>query len=395
MGNRLKSYGEHRTQLRVKENKRVLWRLKEDSSQGGEGLVRNISLSGMLMETDCMLSPKEADTFAFDSPVGTQNGFIPRGRVVWKGEKGFLRKKYLYGIKFVEPDEEVFDNLDQRVQVGIGKLTNKRRWDKVARILLLFLILGLTGYSLWMGSTVYKDMDHSTKSMLDVSNDQAELTRNYKSLQQKTFGELTVARQELVETQELYKEGQRILQGVSKDLDEARAAMAQTDALLVQMQNENGALKGEIKALKDFHMKELAEVKADLNNTIDLLQKKNIKLVGEMNHLQSQMDYYGGDVQNMQESKALLRLYRNRMKLAKSKVKHFKREARRVRKTALKERDRLQSLLGNNGYFMKDGQVVQVDEEKYQMAAEEEEAVSKVSKPTSTRKVNIDVTFVE
>ncbi len=407
MTNRLdKALHDARGNLRVKENKPVSWKSKEGKGIG-HGRVRNISLTGMLLETDTVIDSNEHGIFSFNFS-SAQNGYIPEtGRIVWKRKKKFSRNKHLCGIEFLEPNESSLNGLRDKVQDGIKRFTTQRKWKMFLNVLFITGIMGLTAYSLWMGVEVYQNMNASTQRMIHVAGDQAALTRNYGILQKETeqnldnvteeliltTEQLTSVQQELNKTQQLYKEGKGMLQGVSKDLETAKAALAQTEQMLTQARADNKTFKGDRQALKELYGKRMVEMKVEMNNTIALLQEKNIKLTSEMTTLQGQLAYYGGDVKNMDEGKSLLKLYRSRMKLVKSKIKYFKQEVREVRKTALKERDSIQSLLGNNGYFMKNGETVKVNEKQYQLATLEAEDSVNTKKVQPERKVKIDVTF--
>ena len=63
-----------------------------------------------------------------------------------------------------------------------------------------------------------------------------------------------------------------------------------------------------------------------------------------------------------------MQLYHDKMNLVKSKIKDFRIEAKKVRTQALREMDRVRVLLGNNGYFVKNGEAVKVDIESYNSA---------------------------
>jgi len=404
--NRLeRALSETRGNLRVKENKKVLWQGKNGDS-GGRAKVRNISLSGMLLESNSVVLPED-NQFSFES-LSEQNGYIPKtGCLVWQRKKPMARNTYFYGIKFDEQNEEILDGLRQRVQQGIKQFTTRRKWAAVINVFFIIGIIGLTAYSLWMSAKIYQDLQASNQNMMEVSVEQAALARSYDAYQQRTevqlfavTDELTTVRQELSKTRQLYEEGQGMLQGVSKELAAANAALTETEGLLAQSQeklalaNQNNVnLTQEMEALKQLNIQQMAEMKAEMEIKIQSLQDKNVKLMGEMSTLQGQLEYYAGDVSNMEEGKTLVKLYRSRMKLVKSKIKHFKQEVHEVRKTAMQERDRVRSILGNNGYFMKNGETVKVDEAKYQKAVLDAPVSAQESQPQLDRKVEIDVTF--
>ena len=90
-----------RKDLRIKENVQVPWQIKY-KQRNGLARIKNISASGMLIETDRAFDLKDECIFSFDSSLG-DNTYIPQvGRLVWHKRKKFSKNRYLCGIKFVE-----------------------------------------------------------------------------------------------------------------------------------------------------------------------------------------------------------------------------------------------------------------------------------------------------
>ncbi len=368
-----------RRNLRVQENQRVRWEVCGGKDRGW-ARVRNISLSGMLLEGQTDLPPGE-EFLTFRSVRTPGNGYLPQhGRVVWRRQTGLLRKRRLYGIEFVDVEDSVFDRLRMRVQEGIRRLTRRRQWTIFGSGLFTMGVVALLGYGVWTGWRVYQNIQRSTVKMITVSDHQAALTRitnaRHKEVEKaltakatRLKNELTTVRQELTKTQQLYRDSQLMLKDVAQDLDEARSALQQTTRLLAEAKNSNIQLTKEMAVLRERNTRQMEEMREELNATIRRLREKNTRLVEEMASLQGQLDYYNGHVKDMDEGRELMKLYKSRMKLVKARIRYFKKEVRKARKAALKERDRVQSMLGNNGFLTKDGKVVKVDEQKYRAAA--------------------------
>jgi len=171
--------------------------------------------------------------------------------------------------------------------------------------------------------------------------------------------------------------------GISEELETTKAILAQTENFLNQAKADNQQFSAEKEA-------ELMKTREGLQATIALLEGENTQINQEMTILKGRMDYYLGDVKNTDDSLQLLTFYEKQIKLVRTKIKRFNRDVRQVRIAAQREYDRLKSELGNNGYFVKEGQVIQVDMEKYNAVGSNQ---IPVEAPAPNFKV--DVTFVE
>jgi len=158
--------------------------------------------------------------------------------------------------------------------------------------------------------------------------------------------------------------------------------LQETEQMLAKSTEANSVLKNEMQ-LKDT---QIQQIKTELTS----LSQENEKLTGELGELQAKLKYLAGDVKNMEESRMLIALYKDRMKLVKGKINNFKVQARDARIAALQERDKTRILLGNNGFFMKAGKPVIVDEAKFN-----EVKVEPVKMEAENRKIKIDVNFFE
>ncbi|MBF0522604.1 MAG: PilZ domain-containing protein [Candidatus Omnitrophica bacterium] len=364
---------ESRKTFRVKDNSRISWSLKDGNSKG-DARIHNISTSGMLIETNSDFAPQENCIFSFE-PNGGKIDFLPDlGRVVWHKAKPFGRNRYLCGIEFINPSENILANLSQKIQGGIMEFTKARRFRTILNIGLAVAVAGLTVYLVWLVYQTSRDMSITTKNMLDVSNKQSSLTREYIRLYKDTKIELDTTKVELATTKD-------VLSDVTQDLETTKGALQETQGLLAQAKDENIKLGTDLGKMKDLNDK--------YSKTISGLEEKNTELGYEMKILQDQLSYYAGNVKNVDEGKELIRTFRERMKIVKAKINAFKQEAVKIKAAALKERDHLKSMLGNKGYLVKNGAAVKVDLKEYTAAGSSE------TKPAESkgRKVNIDVNF--
>ena len=84
-------FNEARNNLRVKERRKIDWRVNDGDIQG-RGQIRNISTSGMLLETNSNFIPTQGARFSFDTSLGHDN-FIPQnGKLVMASKKAFFEK---------------------------------------------------------------------------------------------------------------------------------------------------------------------------------------------------------------------------------------------------------------------------------------------------------------
>ncbi len=328
----------------------------------------------MLMEADSNFIPKDDAVFNFQANNGKIDFLPDVGRLVWYRQKPFAKDRYLCGVEFINPSESALSKLHQKVQSGLQRLNSLRKARSILNVSLIIALIGLMIYTVWLGAKVYKDISFTTNKMLAVSDKQSSLTRGYVKIYQETKAELDSTKIELATTKDL-------LFDARFDLEETKDALKETQVLLDQVKLEK------IKLGEDFNkMKALND---KYSQTIIGLEEKNVQINAEMKILQDQLSYYAGNVKNIDEGRELMTVFRERMKLVKAKIKSFKEEAAKARTAALKERDRLKSMLGNKGYFMKDGNIVKVDMDEYN-ALNTKDIKSELNKG---RKVTIDVDF--
>lgn len=374
-----------RQNLRVGESIPVFWRVK-DSGEYGRGMVKNISTSGMLLETNSNFKPNENCLFNFDTTMGGDN-FIPHtGRLVWYKKKPWVGNRHACGIQFVEPGEEVVLKLRERIQNGIVQLANVRKWTSLIRASLYTLIFGVLCYIVWMSVLIYGDMASSNKMLINNTDQQATLTRTFKYFFEETKARLIIVTEELARTKQLYEESQAMLKSVTQELEATKAILAQTEAMLTEARASNGQLVSEM----DVAQQQFTQTKTDLETNISNLQAQNGQLKEELTLIKDQLKRYEGQFETIDEGKELLNLFRSRIRLVKSKVQILQVESKQAKVHALKERDKLRMALGNNGYFVKDGSTVIVDIEKYN-AAGNPTAANTTPAAEGENKVSVDV----
>lgn len=338
---------EARQNLRVRENLRILYGV-EGAERMSQGRICDISASGMRME---MRSP----SFLADKgtlSIGSEDGgmdFIPGlGQLIWQRRKRFHKNRYLCGIKFMDTPEETSTKLRQRIQEHINRSISIRRISRVTGAVVLLAAAALTGYALWLIGMVYQGISSSNQQMLRSVDQQAVLTRNYQGLYQETNRKLLATTLELNQTNALYQESRQMLQAASEELRSVKAILVQTETMLAFARRENLQFRQEIQ-------------------TASQLKGKDARLADQVDAVNAQLDDFAhNDIRDMDEGRTRVAFYHSRIKVVQSRIRQIKGEVRSARIAALRQRDRIRIMIGNNGYLTKNGQIVQVDRKRYE-----------------------------
>jgi hypothetical protein len=107
---------EYRRHARITQDIPVRWRI-DNTERSGDGVIRDISVSGILIELDTFFTPDKNSIFVIQ-PVNPQDEFFmpTLARLVWAKP---LRKevgKYFCGMEFVRPSESVLAQLSARIE---------------------------------------------------------------------------------------------------------------------------------------------------------------------------------------------------------------------------------------------------------------------------------------
>jgi len=353
---------ELRKSVRIKDRGKISWHI-DGSEFMGEGKIRNISSTGMQMETKSVFSPTDEATFTFN-PLMQKSNYIPqKARLIWhKKANSKENAATICGFEFVDVPQDVFHVLSDKIARTVKRAKYLLGLNKVVSFLLILAILGLICFSIWLSGLIHTGLTSSNSQLVGATEQQAGLYNKSQA--------------ELMSSQKMFQESQDMLSGVNADLSSTKSILAETQQLLEQARAENSLTQGEY-----------AKAKADLEAKVAALESQNSDVSREMQDLQTRLSFYDGDISSMGEGKSLLKLYKQRVKEVKTKIKGFKKEAHRARISAMRERDRVRALIGNNGFLVKDGKTVEVDMEKYNALS---------SQGLEQKKnVEIDVNFVD
>ena len=404
---------EGRLNPRVKENRLLAWETQNGNIQG-RARVKNISLNGMMIETTSDFEPYSNCVFSFDADLGHDNYIPQSGRLVWHRTDEKRPGKKLCGIQFIDRTDFITERLEKRIEKFFHKKSTYKTVTVVADAMGSLVLVALVGFVIWTCYEIYYNLQSSHQQLTGIASDQVELTqRNYKlgkqlgiqrsqtlSIQNELFtsqelslqraGEIDTISGQLAETRQILAQTQVLLDQAGAKNVEYQTSQAQLQATNSQLKYQNNKLQSDLTALQ----KDMKERQSEFEEALIILEGKNQELVEEMRVLDKQLAYYAGNINSIEEGERWFDMYSQRVKTVKLKIKHFKRQARETRNAALKERDRIQMVLGNNGYFMKDGQQVKVDMEKYNNVSLENISNTKSASTTSNKpRVEIDVNF--
>lgn len=339
---------ESRRHLRIKENTRLLWHIRENGLVG-QGRIRNISASGMLAELTSVDAPPDKNIFSFDSNLNDANYIPETGRLVWRKRKRFLNNKYLCGFQFDNLPEVLAARLNKRVDDGVKHLVWRWKAGRRVDFFLAGVTAALIGYALWLGGNIVQDVSRSNQGLLATASQQADLTREYQNLYADATRRLADVTLELNQTTAQYQEAQNQLQAAQQELVMTKSVLSATERLLAHAQAKNTpqAAAQTVSAPERIH--------------------------------------------NIPDARALIASYRNRIQAVAAQIRRIKYENHLARISALEERDRVRLIHGNKGYLVKGGQAVHVDVRQYQAARFDALLPGKVPDPDSKVRVNVTV----
>lgn len=345
--------GEARRHVRVKGNTRLLWHIKE-SGLVGHGRIRNLSASGMLVELASVNALPDQSIFSFDSNLNDANYIPETGQLVWRKKKRFSGNGYLCGFQFVDLPDVLLSRLNKKVEEGIKNLV--RMW-KINRVVSVFLGVAtgvLIMCAVWLGGVIFQDVSKSNRELLAIAHQQSDLTREYQRLYADSTRRLADVTLEFNQTTVLYQQSQNSLQAAQQELAVVKSVLSETEALLAQAQTKN-------------------------------IQQPGVLAGG------GKTSQTPDTVRSIQEGKALIVSYRDRIQAVGAQIDQIKYENHIARISALAERDRIRLMYGNQGYLLKNGQAVQVDARQYQSAGFDALPPVQAFHPDSKIRVNVTV----
>lgn len=347
---------DEREDLRIKENGRIPWQIKY-KQRAGNAKIRNISVSGMMIETNSAFNQKDECILSFDSDPEA-GIYIPQvGRLVWHRKKRFSRNRYLCGIKFMEADEQVLKRMRSRVQKGVEQFVREKKVTTIAGTTLSVAVISAIGLLVWFGTGIYQDVTTANQRMLSAASEQIVLSQTYGNLYRASEGRLSEATQKLNIANQLIQEDKVAISLFSEELEATKALLNQTETMLIQANDRNVAVTNELAALK-------GQVSGATDARV-LIPNANIETV--------------------EDARVLMADYRLKIRSLKGEIKRIREQERLDHIASMERFDDQKLMLGNNGFLVKDGEEIAADEQYHNLSLEQFEG----------KNIEIDVTFVE
>ena len=244
-------------------------------------------------------------------------------------------------------------------------------FKKVLDIVVIVVIVGLAYYIVTLSKSVSEDVSKANENLLEMSEYQSTLLETYVGLYQTSQLQLVSVTNELEATKALYAQSETMLKNTSNELELTRSLLKETEVMLSQLREDTKSFVSMTgKAL------ELESTSADLRAQMALIK----------DHLR----FLSGDVKDQPEAGKLLRYFKGKIHLVKGKIKGFRRDAHELKIAAQNEHDRIKTILGNNGYLVKEGKTIQIDYAKFQ-AADMSGTVNAAGQSKEATPSNVDI----
>ncbi len=349
--------GEMRRGQRIKNNTRVAWHVKGYPSLVGQGWVRNISTSGMLVELNTISDIPLQSIFSFDSNLIDTNYIPGLGQLVWRRKKGFLRHGQWCGIQFIDIPESILVCLRQKVEKGVRQGMKNLRISNMVGLGMSVVLALFIFYAAGLGTDIYRNLTQSNTRFATVSDQYAYLMREYQGLYTATTRRLVETTLELNQMTASYQQSQEALQATRQEVGVLQSILSQTELLLAEAKQQNVAMR-----------------KADAATaTVALDQATN------------------PPIQDVAQVRLLIAQYQDKIRALRLQLNQLRHQAYLVKIAHLRERDRARMALGNKGYFVREGQRVKVDTERYKISTSSTLLTSGSSQADSKIRVNVTV----
>ncbi len=113
---------EYRRHMRIREETPISWRI-EGSGLTGQGSIRDISVSGVLLEIDASFSLDKGSIFILQPAQGEDDLIIPdKAKLIWSKPMKMEKGKYLCGLEFIKPSDSIILSIAQRVENWFSRL---------------------------------------------------------------------------------------------------------------------------------------------------------------------------------------------------------------------------------------------------------------------------------
>jgi chromosome segregation ATPase len=253
--------------------------------------------------------------------------------------------------------ETVLNQQESKIETGLNTERQNNHILKIVGIVLSLVMIALTIYVLNLQHQNYKILSQSTNLALNAGDQATGNYRTYVGRYKVTKVKLDETTAQLVETTRKLEEVNRQLDQVTTELATTKGMLSETQGMLVSAQEENTKLKQELQGLDQLRNTENVQNLGELQTKIQTLRDRDSQVSLQLAELKNQLRAFQADFSNIDEGKALIVLFQNKIKLVKTHMRFLKQEAFFTRVAAQKEKDRLAALNGNSGFVLRNGQM--------------------------------------
>lgn len=210
-------------------------------------------------------------------------------------------------------------------------------WKLISIVVIALLVIA--SLILWVLN--YRTLEAITQMSDKTLTSQASNTRYYKN-------EYTVTKVALDETTLKLEE-------TTRELEAANAELSTTRTELSSVQQLNDQFRNDIQSLERYRAQALAKGEA-LETMINAFKKKNKELDVQLQTVRKELSTFQPEIGDTREGRTKITLFKNHIKMVKKNMGVLKKQAYDLKVAAQTERDRLESLYGNGGFMVKEGQ---------------------------------------
>lgn len=146
---------------------------------------------------------------------------------------------------------------------------------------------------------------------------------------------------------------------LAQELDSAKQELSSISGELFLIQGVNNSLKDGIAALERYKSAAVAKGEA-LESMIKAFRRKNKEIEVELKSVRQQLADLQPDISDLGQGRSKVLLFKTRIKGVRRNMSLLRRKAAQIKADAQKEQDRLESLYGNAGYIVKNGENLSV-----------------------------------
>ncbi len=213
----------------------------------------------------------------------------------------------------------------------------KKTWRLISSIVIGILVVA--SIVLWVLN--YRTLETITQMSDKTATTQAVNTRYY-------MNEFKVTKIALDETTIKLEE-------TTRELEAANAELSTTRTELSSVQQLNDQFRTDIQSLERYKAKAMAKGEA-LETMINSFKKKNKEMDIQLQTVRKELSTFQPEIGDANEGRSKVALFKNHIRMVKKNMGALKKQALQLKIAAQKERDRLESLYGNGGFMVKEGQ---------------------------------------